>query len=530
MIKVNLPLLFLFLFVASKISSQTLPVGTPIFEDYFRLEQLNGNVDSTLSFSVRPVYTRLSLQLTPNSADSASNYLPKYLNAGVSGTQKKRYQFQILPLVLKQQLITNHPYQWNDGIMVPAKGYQTMLSGGVFLKAGPLRVQLRPELLFAQNSDFTGFSADPKSYPYSGNIDQPERFGNKAISRAGLGQSSIRLTFNPVSLGISNENLWWGPGIRNSLLMSNTAPGFKHVTLNTTRPVRTPLGSLEAQMIGGKLEDSGLSNKRQDWRYLSGFVFSYHPKWIPGLFLGLSRTFQMYNKDMDGKIDDYIPFLQSFSKVETNEGNKIRDQLTSVFARWLWREEKAEIYAEFGRNDHSYNLRDFAMTPDHSRAYLFGFSKSFNYRHKQDEYLHLNFELTQLQQSVNYINRDAGAWYIHGQVLHGYTQKGEVLGAGIGPGSNLQTFALSWNKGLKKLGVQIERYEHNRDYFNAAYNNQNSGKEPWIDFSTEFTTNWLYKNILFESGLAVISSRNYYWEKSQNALNGRARVNVIYAF
>ncbi|WP_216072810.1 capsule assembly Wzi family protein, partial [Acinetobacter baumannii] len=59
------------------------------------------------------------------------------------------------------------------------------------------------------------------------------------------GQSSIRLSTGPVSLGISTENLWWGPGCFNALLMSNNAPGFLHLTFNTTRPVKTPIGSFE---------------------------------------------------------------------------------------------------------------------------------------------------------------------------------------------------------------------------------------------------------------------------------------------
>jgi hypothetical protein len=51
---------------------------------------------------------------------------------------------------------------------------------------------------------------------------------NGPFNKAFWGQSSIRLTFGPASIGLSNENIWWGPGIRNSLIMSNNAPGFKH--------------------------------------------------------------------------------------------------------------------------------------------------------------------------------------------------------------------------------------------------------------------------------------------------------------
>lgn len=47
--------------------------------------------------------------------------------------------------------------------------------------------------------------------------------------------------------------------------------------------------------------------------------------------------------------------------------------------------------------------------------------------------------------------RTGGIWYTHSQVLDGYTNRGQVLGAGIGPGSNLQSLDINWVKGLKRL-------------------------------------------------------------------------------
>ena len=59
-------------------------------------------------------------------------------------------------------------------------------------------------------------------------------------------------------MGVSTENLWWGPGVRNSLIMSNNAPGFGHISFNTTAPVLTKIGSFEWQLISGVLQNSGL--------------------------------------------------------------------------------------------------------------------------------------------------------------------------------------------------------------------------------------------------------------------------------
>ena len=36
---------------------------------------------------------------------------------------------------------------------------------------------------------------------------------------------------------------------------------------------------------------------------------------------------------------------------------------------------RAELYFEYGRNDAAGSIRDFALIPQHSRAYVFGITK-----------------------------------------------------------------------------------------------------------------------------------------------------------
>ena len=43
----------------------------------------------------------------------------------------------------------------------------------------------------------------------------PERFGNENHNSINTGQSSIRLNWKDISIGLSTENIWWGPSIRN---------------------------------------------------------------------------------------------------------------------------------------------------------------------------------------------------------------------------------------------------------------------------------------------------------------------------
>jgi len=497
--------------------AQSLPVGMPVLEDYYRRSQLLGQIDSSISFTVRPLFPQaLNVEdiFHPDSNlnDERRHISPEFKN--------NKSILRILPITWQQQYNTHHPYGWNDGSMIRAKGYQMMFSAGVYAKYGPLSVQLSPEFVFAENKTFA-------EYPtYYNNTDLPERYGEKAYYKLSWGQSSIRLSFGPVSLGLSDENLWWGPGIRNSLLMSNSASGFKHLTLNTVRPIRMAIGSIEGQIIAGRLEDSGFTPpKPDDWRYLSAMVFSYQPKWVPGLFLGLTRSFQAYHRSIR-TFADYFPLFRAYQKVKDKVqnayGSDAKDQLTSLFVRWLLTNAKAELYFEYGLNDNSYNLRDFVQSPEHSRTYIFGMRKLLPFRNRQDEHIQVSMEVTQLQQSIDRIVRDAGAWYIHGQIIHGYTNLGEVLGAGIGPGSNLQSFDISWIKELKRIGLQLERYVHNNDFYYAAINNGPNGQ--WIDLSVSANGDWNYKNLLFNAKLQAIQSLNYQWK---SGINGLPKENVF---
>ncbi len=528
-------LLFNFsIFFACILRAQSLPVGSAVLEDYYRRRQLLGELNPEVSFSVRPLFPITSFKVDnvfdPDGTSDANSH---FRNSSKLLFAKGTGEIQILPLSWQQQFNSHHPYGWNDGAMIPARGYQTMGSGGVFVKFGLLSIQLRPEFVYAQNKRFEGFGLGKndeeisKYYEFQSKIDAPEQFGSGAYNKFNWGQSSVRLTIGMASFGLSNENIWWGPGKRNSIIMSNNAAGFKHLTLNTVRPVKTIIGSFEGQIIAGKLENSGIDplltnegffdratygQQNSDWRYLTGFNINYQPKWVPGLFLGFTRDFMSYHKDMNSW-GDYFPFFTPVQKAKSGiEGDPfVRDQRIALYGRWIFQKAHAEIYFEYGLNDNSYNFRDFAGSPDHARAYIVGFSKLVPLSGRKGEFIQVNAEITQMSQTVDRLVRGAGGFYQHGEVKQGYTNLGEVLGAGIGSGGNLQSIEMSWVKGLKKIGLGFERYEHNADFYDSFIGELNKNNRRWVDFALAAQGEWKYKNLLFNMKLQGIKSLNYQW-------------------
>ncbi|GGI28237.1 capsule assembly Wzi family protein [Pedobacter mendelii] len=566
--------IFLILLVFSKSSfAQTLPVGLlENVEDAYRRQQLLGKDSSNSSYMIRPMFMSDKNNLQLDSAFSVNSFR-KLLYSN----PKLKTEIYALPVVWQQQFNSHHPYGMNDGSMVQAKGYQTQISAGIYAKIGPLSIQLRPEYVYAENKGFQRLVDAPNGVywnsPVTGSfinrIDLPDRIGNTSYSKLSLGQSSVRLNFGPVSAGFSNENLWWGPGVRNSLLMSNNASGFRHLTLNTTRPIKTYIGSFETQIIGGRLEQSGVNlnedltvplairnelvQKPYEWRYISGMVLTYQPKWVPDLYLGFDRTFIVNRSKMGNSFGDYFPIFSKVEKVGyvTSEGiysedAAERDQYIAFFTRYVLPESKAEIYFEYGRNDHSYDLRDALVEPEHTRAYIVGFRKLIQLT-KPDEFIQLGVEFTQLQRSTTAETRDYPTWYVHGQVLDGYTNKGQVLGAGIGPGSNMQSLNVSWVKGLKRIGFQFERTVNNNDlFYNFAYASADRRQyinRHWVDLAFGENFSWTYKQFSLNAQLTYIRSLNYqyqwqdstppgdYWNWNKIDVNNlHAKVGVLYNF
>ena len=61
-----------------------------------------------------------------------------------------------------------------------------------------------------------------------------------------------------------------------------------------------------------------------------------------------------------------------------------------------------------------------------------------------------------MEQSASRLIRNSGSWYRHIYVYDGYTNKGEVLGSSIGPGSNSHYLSVNKINKNNKLGIGLK--------------------------------------------------------------------------
>jgi len=122
-----------------------------------------------------------------------------------------------------------------------------------------------------------------------------------------------------------------------------------------------------------------------------------------------------------------------------------------------------ESYIEWGRADFPISVRDMLEQPDHSRAYTAGlqWAKALG----PDSKLRVQGEATNEEQSTTYRFRANGSFYTSRSVIQGFTNNGQIIGSGIGPGSSAQWIAADYYKGGWTGGLSLGRQRFNNDAY-----------------------------------------------------------------
>jgi hypothetical protein len=508
--------------------AQQLVVPGSELDAYVRLLEISGRLHGT-PLVFRPIAARhLGATLLADSAHPWESQYP------LGGRPAAPGGIRVTPLEPFTHSVyqSAYPRSVNDGALWAGKGLSSEASTGAMLTWGPLTATLMPTLSFATNDSFATAPVDPGRlpfvYPWWGGIDWPQRPGAETVTAFDWGQSGIRLDLGGFTAGVGTENLWWGPAQKYPILMSNTAPGFPHLDLGTGRPVRTPIGKVETRLVWGVLSESGHfdTDSTNDRRFFTGVTAALEPRWLPGLTLGMGRVFYMPWDSVrahDAAVLFQSVFKKAFGTPANPEGTDYRDQILSIYARWVIPEGRVEFYGEWARNDHNYDLRDFLLEPDHSQAWVLGFARAFP---AGTGLWRLRGELATLERSSTVQVRAAPLFYIHGVAIQGYTQRGQLIGAGIGPGSSSQLLGLDRYTAAGRIGGYIERTRYDNDAYYFYY----APTQAYYGHDVELTAGVSAVRFVghFDLTGAVALSRelNRYFEVENDVTSLRAEVGV----
>jgi len=441
-----------------------------------------------------------------------------------------------LPFTTSLQSVGDHPYDWNDGAMIPAKGKQQYLNIGVNLQWKQFSLQLAPEMVVAENLAYEGFGANMDQvhwkdyYRFYNFIEEPERMGTGQYRKFLWGQSYLKWQYKNAVIQLSSANEWWGPGFRNALILSNNAAGFPHIGLSNAKPVKTKLGLLNYEFIWGQLVNGNYPPpetyqtyngqilyvpKEDRTRSFQAMHISYIPKWFPHLKLGIEQSFVQYEDQLRG-LWNYVPVKQIIHRLP----NEVLNQpitLTAFYFNYDFPAVNAKIYGEFGWNLNRTSFRNWLLQPDKGMANVLGFSKITKVANKK-HYWEFKAEMANLQLltvAEQFSTGSPPSWYLGSYVRQGYTNDGQILGAGVGPGGTSQTLELNWRSGKNRIGIRGERRLHNDDFYVYSFTPSGDFRRFYVDFSSTLFIDWTMGKWDMGPRISYIQTNNYNWQLFQ---------------
>ncbi len=467
---------------ATGLAAQAIPVGDPL-DDYARLLQAAG----VLPLGAAPMRPSSPVDAS-RLAEGAHAWAPALARRYPAWPAATGPVLRLLPVDVGAGFNSARPWGVNDGPRWQGRGANLFAQGGVALRWGRVSAALRPAAVWAANAEFPlsplpvppGLS--PWTYPTTSftSIDWPQRFGPDPVQRVDLGESFVRAAIGPVAVGLSHETQWWGPGRRNAIAMTNTAPGFGHVYLAAARPIRLPWIDVAGRWSWGRLTESRWFDAvdSNDLRLHTGAMVVLRPRAAPGVEFGASRVFVLDWRAGGPSARDlgavFLPLEKRDLVTPGNPtGDDASDQMATLFARWVLPASGLELYGEWGRGDHGRDLRDVLVEPEHASAWLLGFQKTFvtgrdSVARAAPEAVRwrLGAELTLLGVGrPSFLRAPPSAFYVHHIVRQGYTQRGQLLGAGIGPGASQLMLGVDRFAPWGRVGAGFLRTVYDNDRF-----------------------------------------------------------------
>ncbi|MCL2066577.1 MAG: capsule assembly Wzi family protein [Treponema sp.] len=380
---------------------------------------------------------------------------------------------------------TAAPYGQNDGVLWQGRGFNTLFKSGVRFEGYGVELTLLPHFAFSQNfrfnimpshyeSEYGYFWGYGEAKTYSGGADAPQRFGDKPFFDWDFGDTEIRYTWKTLTIGFGTQTIWLGPAYLNPILHSNNAPIYPKLDVGLRRQkIIIPwldwyIGDIETRFWLGRLSESDFfdNDDRNDYTMFHGFAFAYAPSFLPGLTLFFNRVCLTFWD------------LKNLKHIMPTKINAEDDQKLSFGISWLFSPIGFEIFGEIGIDDSIPNdLIGIFRHPFHSTVYTAGLKKHLKIIPKYSLTGEIIFEFNWMEMTKDFFFEGSYSYYFHHEIDHGYTNRGQWLGNGLGSGGNSQylAFALYYLHGTSSIFIQRNNPDNDFLYKNAINSSASDG-------------------------------------------------------
>jgi hypothetical protein len=356
----------------------------------------------------------------------------------------------------------------NDGALWAGRGRSAILRVGGLADLGPLHLVLVPEVWRAENTAFDIFPSPLTTrssfaspfYFGATSADLPSRMGADPVKVLSLGQSAVWLDVGPLAVGWSAANLQWGGG-RDGLLFGNSSAGVPRLFVRTSRPIATALGRWSGTWFVGRVTESRFFDQTSanDQREIGAVAIGWAPSHSDAFALTLARAALRPIARGAGVS------LQSLGAPVRPITGDAGDELFALSARLHVPRASTRAWVEFAHAG-PLRLRDLVTAPNAGIAYRLGAEKAVVYA---DGAWHVLFEAANLEMPRDFADRATHDFYTGWGTAHGWTQRGQLLGDGIGPGGQSQFASATWITPHWLAGGFAERVRWNEDALFREY-------------------------------------------------------------
>ena len=340
------------------------------------------------------------------------------------------------------------------------KGVSFFTSANIVYNSEYIFASIEPFYFMSQNDDYK----EPQRIPKFSHLNDNRPHVETPYISAGIRETQLYLNYKGFGGGFSNANMWWGPGLHSSLMMTNNTTGFEHLMLGTINEKR-----IKNWGFNGRYVFSKFGEKSKSKPYYSGFIFNTTYYSIPIITLGFSRAFLSGGENTNYDISLMEAVLLPFEFVKIEKHSNQSDLLNPVnqnytgYINLRFPKSDLVVFLEYGRNAGPESFEDFILHPDHSRAYIFGVRK---YGFFDNVNLMFGFEYANLIQTPFWKLRETSDWNNASQFDFN-TYDGRYWAAHSGPDSDDFTIYLAYNNNNFSIMPSINYERHNITHPNA---------------------------------------------------------------
>tara|TARA_Y100000590_G_scaffold466415_2_gene641718 strand:- start:794 stop:2296 length:1503 start_codon:yes stop_codon:yes gene_type:complete len=282
------------------------------------------------------------------------------------------------------------------------------------------------------HNNFVSFSIEPfyyinqnkytenihRVYPYDSSPDifnvlnDNRYFSDEPYKTYGIRESHLFFHYKEIGFGISNANMWWGPGIHTSLAMTNNTLGFPYLMIGTIDEKRFDNIGFNFRYYFSKL------NKIYGDPYFTALLFSTTFYNDPIITIGFSRNFLSGGVSTDrpftvldaALLPFDLLFIDSKIKKYSSEwdAHDPWDQILTGYLSLNFKESGLKLFLELGTDDHRQNFIDLRSQPDHNSAAIIGLRK---YGMFNKDNIFGGIEYANIKQSYTNKFRGGGLWW-----------------------------------------------------------------------------------------------------------------------